>query len=161
MSKNYAKMTKSLTGMSDAQYKREYTKFAARVRNYNAIAGTNYSPAREFYYSQRYAGVPSAALSAIMATPATRARKAGQGVALTGKAKQAAIQRATQVFEKTWAGWWREAENQATFGANSPSLKIRDDLRNGLITYAQADAAMRNLAKIRHTRTDRDPSFRY
>lgn len=75
--KNYKQLTLKATGMTEAEYKREYTTYSARVRNYNRVAGTNISPAQQFYYSKRYADNLSPLQMAIAQTPATRARQAG------------------------------------------------------------------------------------
>lgn len=40
-----------LTGWSEQQYKREYSKFAGKVRNLNRLAGAKYSTTNELYYS--------------------------------------------------------------------------------------------------------------
>ena len=72
---NYRKLT--LKYISEADYKREYTTYAARVRNFNRAAGTNVSAAQMFYYSKRYADNLSPRQIAIAQTPATRSRVAG------------------------------------------------------------------------------------
>lgn len=76
--RNYKQLTLKLTGMTEAEYKREYTTYSARVRNYNRVAGTSVSPAQMFYYSKQYADRLSPLQTAIAQTPATRARKAGE-----------------------------------------------------------------------------------
>lgn len=39
------------SGWSETQYKREYSKFAGKVRNLNRLAGTHYNVRNELYYS--------------------------------------------------------------------------------------------------------------
>ena len=39
------------SGWSEQQYKREYSKFSAKVRNLNRLAGTHYNASNELYYS--------------------------------------------------------------------------------------------------------------
>ena len=39
------------SGWSEQQYKREYAKFSAKVRNLNRLAGTHYNASNELYYS--------------------------------------------------------------------------------------------------------------
>lgn len=39
------------SGWSEQQYKREYAKFSAKVRNLNRLAGTNYDARNELYFS--------------------------------------------------------------------------------------------------------------
>ena len=39
------------SGWSETQYKREYAKFSAKVRNLNRLAGTHYNASNELYYS--------------------------------------------------------------------------------------------------------------
>lgn len=38
-------------GWTEQQYKREYAKFSAKVRNLNRLAGTHYNASNELYYS--------------------------------------------------------------------------------------------------------------
>lgn len=76
--RNYKQLTLKATGMTEAEYKREYTTYSARVRNYNREAGTMVSPAKFFYYSKVYADRLSPLQTAIAQTPATRARRAGE-----------------------------------------------------------------------------------
>ncbi len=157
---NYAKLTRQLTGMTPAQYKKEYTKFAARVRNYNAIAGTQYQAAREFYFSYRYSNAKSPALRAIEATPATRTRRAGQQTALGKEAAQRVEKAATEVFVQKWSGWLQTGIAQAgTFGV-SRAEAIFDLLKSGTITYQEADREMRALADERRT-TGKGNNFVY
>ena len=75
---NYKQLTLKITGMDEAQYRREYLTYAARVRNFNRTSGTSLSPAQMFYYSKRYADNLSPRQLTIEQTPATRARAAGQ-----------------------------------------------------------------------------------
>lgn len=39
------------SGWSETQYKREYAKFSAKVKNLNRLAGTHYNASNELYYS--------------------------------------------------------------------------------------------------------------
>ena len=39
------------SGWSETQYKREYSKFAGKIRNLNRLAGTHYNVRNELYYS--------------------------------------------------------------------------------------------------------------
>ena len=39
------------SGWSEQQYKREYSKFSAKVKNLNRLAGTHYNTSNELYYS--------------------------------------------------------------------------------------------------------------
>ena len=39
------------SGWTEQQYKREYAKFSAKVRNLNRLAGTHYNASNELYYS--------------------------------------------------------------------------------------------------------------
>ena len=39
------------SGWSETQYKREYSKFASKVKNLNRLAGTHYNVRNELYYS--------------------------------------------------------------------------------------------------------------
>lgn len=157
--KSYAQMTRELTGLTPSQYKHEYTKFAARVRNYNAVAGTNYSASREFYYQFRYAGEPSPALKAIQATPATRARTAG-GSALTGRALASVEAAARDVTLDRWGGFIRSSRESVEFGGGA-AARIADELAAGNITPAQANEMFKNLAKEASARRTNDPAYRY
>lgn len=157
---NYAKLTRELTGMTPKQYKKEYTKFAARVRNYNAVAGTQYQAAREFYFSFRYSHAKSPALRAIEATPATRARRKGQKFALGKKSSQVTEKAAVKVFEKKWAGWLQAGRDQAAVFGASRAEAIFDLLKSGTITYKEADEEMRALADERRT-TGKNDNFIY
>lgn len=158
---SYAALTRQLTGMSAEQYKREYTKFAAQVRNYNAVAGSQYSPAKEFYYSKKYAGDLSPALEAILQTPATRARSAGAS-ALTGKALQATEARAAEVVLTRWDGFIRASMNAYAAGHGSGEAQhIAQLLDAGLITAAEAERQFKELAHIRDVRREKDPAYQY
>lgn len=77
MRPSYKQKTLALTGWTDAEYKREYTRFAQKVRNFNAATGADYSAARMFYNAQKPQEA-SKALSAILRTPATRAHTVGE-----------------------------------------------------------------------------------
>lgn len=72
---DYKKLTMELSGMSKEDYKRAYTTYAARVRNFNAAAGTKVTPAKMFYYTNKYADRLSPLQQDILATPATRAHR--------------------------------------------------------------------------------------
>ena len=77
---SYAKSTQMITGMTPAQYKREFQTFSRRVANYNAVMGQHESAAQLFYNYKRFQNSPnglSPILQAVAATPATRARTAG------------------------------------------------------------------------------------
>lgn len=76
--RNYKQLTLKATGMTEAEYKREYTKYSARVRNYNRVAGTTVPSAKFFYYSKVYADRLSPLQMVIAQTPATRARRTGE-----------------------------------------------------------------------------------
>ena len=76
--KSYKQAIIKLTGMTEQEYKTQYQKFAAQTRNYNAVAGTNASASREFYYKFRYPQTPSKSLKSIEATPATRQHYKGE-----------------------------------------------------------------------------------
>lgn len=159
--KNFGQMTRAFTGMSSAQYKAAYTKFAARVRNYNAVAGTNYSAAREFYYSFKYADDPTPALRAIEATPATRSRTAGAS-ALSGTGLRRTEQLAVSATLEKWSGFVQKSRQNAADGfSDGGAGKIADQLKAGEITPKQANEAFRRIARERDVRRDSDPSYRY
>lgn len=159
--KNFGAMTRALTGMSTEQYKAAYTKFAARVRNYNAVAGTNYSASREFYYSFKYADDPTPALRAIEATPATRARTVGTS-ALSGAGLRRTEQLAVTATLDKWGGFIQKSRQNAADGfGDGGAARIADQLRAGEITPKQANDALRQLARERDVRRDSDPSYRY
>lgn len=156
----YSKLTRGITGMTQAQYDKAYKTFASRVRNYNKIAGTHYQAAKEFYYSFRYPHAPSPALKNIMKTVTTHAHYAGEVMPVGKAERQKTEKAAVKVFEKKWSGWLETGRAQAgTFGA-SRAEAIFDLLKSGTITYQEADMEMRALADERRT-TSKGNNFVY
>lgn len=159
--KNYAKLTKRLTGMTTDQYEKAYTKFAARVRNYNSIAGTNYKAAQQFYYSFRFEDGLSPALQAIQKTPATRPRTAGAEY-LGEKAQKLVTKLASNVLYDKWGAFIQKSRNDQETGFGSgDAAKVSDALEHGLVTVKEADEMLRRIKEGLSQRREDDPSYRY
>lgn len=160
---NYKKLTQKLTGMSDAQYRKAYKDIAARTRNYNAIAGTTYNPAQTLYLSHRYAGNLSAGVANILATPATRARYAGQTVerAIGEKATRAVTAAATSAVLDRWSKFIERSELDAKMKGTGAAAVVAKQLRDGVITPAQANSLFQQLRDLSATKRETDPAFKY
>ncbi len=51
---HYKKLTQKITGWSDKEYKRVYDVFRHRVKRFNLVSGTSYSPAQLLHAQQKY-----------------------------------------------------------------------------------------------------------
>lgn len=147
----YSRLTRALTGMTQAEYDKAFNTFASRVRNYNKIAGTNYQAAKEFYYSFRYADAPSPALKNIMKTVTTHGHYAGEVMPVGKKEKQKTETRAFDVFYDKWRGWFAaSARDLRDFGQSRASV-ILGQVERGAISIKEANDKMRELAEERKT----------
>ena len=161
--KSYAQLTRELTGLSKAEYKKQYTEFSKRVRNYNRITGENYSAAQQFYYSKRYAGEESPSLRAIMETPATQARAAGVRLAVSRESVAAVLARQKDVVLQRWAGYIKKSKDDyiAGFGAGE-AWDVAAALEADLITPQEANEQFKEIAHQRDIRRDQgDPAYSY
>ena len=162
--KTYKKQIQKLTGMTDDQYKTAYANFAARTRNYNAIAGTSYEAAHAFYISVRYAGNLSAGIQDILNTPATRTRKPAQTYTAAMGAKTTTD--ITKAATDTLLGRWKpfidkSADDHAHGFGSGDAAKIAERLKNGIITPEEADSMLRKLKENADTRRSTDPTYKY
>lgn len=110
MGKHYKNKTLELTGMTEDQYKREYTRYAARVRNFNRATGSNVSASRAFYHSKKYADDLSPLQVAIQATPATRAHAQRAATDPYEKLTPAAFKELETFISEAWAGAIQKSE---------------------------------------------------
>lgn len=112
-------------------YKQLYKQFSARVRNYSRATGVQLSASRELLYNVKFAGNLTEREQAIAATPATRARTAGQYLPISQKAT-------AQIFS---AAEKRAVENFAGLARVSPVLASAEQtlLKGGQMTNAEQD----------------------
>lgn len=75
---NYKKQIQRLTGWDNATYRKQYTTYAARARNYARAYGTEVNTAKELYNTIKYPGSLTRRQQRILSSPATRAHKAGE-----------------------------------------------------------------------------------
>ena len=160
---SYKKQIQAITGYTDEQYKREYTQFAARVRNYNAIAGTNYKASHAFYISKKYAGDLSRGIQDILNTPATRTRSASQSIADALGATAARVEQAAiSTIRDRWSNFIEQSRQDLRDGFGSGrAARIADQLNAGKITPKQANEALKALKEQASTRRSKDPTYKY
>ena len=75
---NYKKQIQRLTGWDNATYRKQYTTYAARVRNYSRAYGAEVNTAKELYNTLKYPGSLTRRQRRILSSPATRAHKSGE-----------------------------------------------------------------------------------
>ena len=75
---NYKKQIQRLTGWDNATYRKQYTTYAARARNYSRAYGAEVNTAKEMYNTLKYPGSLTRRQQRILSSPATRAHKAGE-----------------------------------------------------------------------------------
>lgn len=142
MATSYKQLTMKMTGMNAAEYKRAYTTYAARVRNFNTVAGTNVKPAKSFYESIKYKDSLSPLQQSISMTPATRAHRVGEKIvsATTQNIAQA------QVYDA-----WRGAISKS-----ATVSQLWEDYKNGKITLAEFSKRAQEWSKNRRERQEKD-----
>lgn len=75
---NYKKQIQRLTGWDNATYRKQYTTYAARARNYARAYGAEVNTAKEFLNSIKYPDSLTRRQRSILSAPATRAHKSGE-----------------------------------------------------------------------------------
>lgn len=75
---NYKKQIQRLTGWDNATYRKQYTTYAARARNYSRAYGAEINAAKELYNTIKYPGSLTRRQQRILSSPATRAHKSGE-----------------------------------------------------------------------------------
>lgn len=166
MKPNYKKAYMQLTGVTTAEYRTMYNKIAAQTRNYNALAGTTLKASQVLYITERYKGELSATIQDVLATPATRAHKVGETVpeALGEKSTARVMDAATKTLLDRWEKFIAESESKRdspTFRGSGDAAQVAQDLRDGLITPAQANEALKQIKADISKHTDKDPSYHY
>lgn len=160
--KSFAQATRELTGMTKEEYKAAYTKFAARVRNYNRVAGTNYQAAREFYYSFRFAGIETEALKAIKETKATRAHFKDEYIPLGEKSLSETEKAAQEVLKHKWGAFIAESEKRLNEGTGTgEAYDVAQRLERGEITAYEANEMLKQLRRDQVKKPEKDPAYHY
>lgn len=125
---------RQIKGWTKEQYKKEYTTFAARVRNYNRAAGTHLSAAKQFLNVTKFGDNLSTLEQALLKTSATRAHRKGELV--TGS-----LDIAKEVAYDRWGGFL----NKSTYGQKlADQLEGRTKLTNDQLNTIKQEFIDRN-----------------
>lgn len=139
-----------MTGMSDAEYRREYTRYAARVRNFNRATGSNVSAAKAFYNSKKYANNLSQLQEAIQATPATRAHRARTESDPHDPVSAHVLKQAESYIYKAWSG---------AISKSTAVHSLWEEYKRGNITLAEFEKRANQWSKERREKIEKgDPT---
>jgi hypothetical protein len=166
MNINYKQAYMRLTGATAAEYRTAYNRIAAQTRNYNALAGTNLKASQVLYITERYKGDLSATIQDVLNTPATRAHKVAESVPerLGETSTKRVTDAATQTLLDRWKPFIDESErarDSKTDRGSGDAAKVAQDLKDGLITPAQANEALKQIKADLSVKHDKDPTYKY
>lgn len=164
---NFKQKTMKITGMSSDEYNAAYRTIKARTLNYNAVAGTTYSPAQVLYLSNRYAPHElSEGIKNILNTAATNPHTRGgykesRIEALGEETLKETTEAATEQFYTKWGGFINRSRADMSMGGSGDAAKVSDKLESGLITVAEANEELKRIQAEAEERREKNPAYKY
>lgn len=165
---SFKKRILAMTGISDDDYKRQYRNIKSRTANYNAVAGTTYSAAQVFYASVKYSPDElSTGIKNVLSTVATNPHTSGEFKetrieAIGEKALDKTTEKAKKQILQRWAKFIASSkDNYENHGGSGDAYLIAEDMKNGIITPAAANNALKTLAASLPQLYRERPTYKY